>query len=71
MENRPLRQSSLNNMHIENIRRTQEYEAVMTDLALIGALPRDAVEKLTGKKIPDHLTAPCSVLEQEEKKAKK
>lgn len=50
--------SRVNNRKLRAIRRDIVYEAIMTDLYLIGALPKDVVEKLTGYKVSEHLDNP-------------
>lgn len=56
-----LKKARLNNMKLSYARQTEVYEAVMVDLYLIGALPKEVVEKLTGREILDTLTAPAKV----------
>ena len=53
-----IKKSSLNNRRLRSIRKSEVYEAVLTDLYLIGALQQDVVETLTGKKISSHLVNP-------------
>ena len=48
----------LNNMTLENIRKTQGYQAMMIDLAIEGVIAVDTAERLLGYKIPDYLRAP-------------
>ena len=53
-----LRRPRLNNMTLGYRRRSIEYEAIMTDLVLMGAIPKDVCEKFTGTKFADTLKAP-------------
>ena len=57
-----LKPSRLNNMRLSFQRRDLNYEAVMTDLYLMGALPKEIVEKFTGRAIPDHITLPPGLI---------
>ncbi len=50
--------NTLNNLQLENMRRTHEYQAVITDLALEGAIPLSAAEALLGYEIPSYLHSP-------------
>ena len=54
-----VRRNTLNNMQMENIRRTQAYQAVITDLAIEGVLPVETAETLLGYEIPDFLHDPA------------
>jgi hypothetical protein len=45
----------LNNRKLRAMRKDILYEAIMTDLVLIGALDKDLVERLIGHKISEHL----------------
>lgn len=53
--------SRLNNRKLEFQRKELVYEAVMTDLVLMGALPRSLAEKFIGHEIPEYLTPPAGV----------
>jgi hypothetical protein len=53
-----MRKTRLNNLKLSHFRREPLYEAIMADLVLMGALPKDAVEKFTDTEIPDTLRAP-------------
>jgi len=53
--------SSLNNRRMRSLRRDPVYEAVMTDLYLIGALDKSVVEQLLGKTVSEHLVSPLKV----------
>lgn len=46
---------TLNNTRMRVFRASQEYQAVMIDLALNGIADRDKVEKLLGYKIPSYI----------------
>lgn len=52
------RKNTLNNVTMENIRKTQVYQAVITDLAIEGAIALDAAERLLGYEIPEYLHGP-------------
>ena len=58
-------QSRLNNMKLGFHRKELLYEAIMTDLVLMGALPKDVVEKYIGHPIPDYLKPPATMEEPE------
>ena len=46
------------NITLENARRDRVYQAVITDLAITGIVPRDKAEMLLGYTIPDFLHTP-------------
>jgi hypothetical protein len=48
-----MKKSRLNNMKLQFHRREPLYEAIMVDLYLMGALPKDVVERYIGAQIPD------------------
>lgn len=48
----------LNNRKMRALRRDLNYEVIMTDLYLIGAIPKEVAEKLIGREISPHLTSP-------------
>lgn len=48
----------LNNLSMDNNRRTPVYQTLLTDLALIGVVPMADAEMLLGYKIPDYLHTP-------------
>lgn len=50
-----MRRNTLNNIIIGNKRKDQTYQAVITDLALAGAIKRDVAERLLGYKIPSYI----------------
>jgi hypothetical protein len=47
-------------------RRSIEYEAVMTDLALMGAIPKEVCEAFTGVKFADYLKPPAAFTADDE-----
>jgi hypothetical protein len=53
-----MKQPRLNNMTLGFARRSIEYEAVMTDLVLMGAIPKEVCEAFTGVKFADYLKPP-------------
>lgn len=52
------RKNTLNNMMLENIRNTQSYQAIMTDLAIEKVVPLETAERLLGYEIPEYLHSP-------------
>jgi len=52
------RKNTLNNIMLDNQRRTPLYQAVITDLAITGNIDLDDAEMLLGYKIPNYLKAP-------------
>ena len=52
------RKNTLNNLQLENMRRTKEYQSVITDLALEGAISLSVAESLLGYEIPEYLHSP-------------
>ena len=59
-----MKASALNNRRMRALRRDPIYEAVMTDLCLIGAIDKSVIEKLTGHAVSDHLTNPLGEEQQ-------
>lgn len=53
-----MRRNRLNNMNMRNLRNKPEYQAVITDLALIGVIDIDVANNLLGYKIPDEIKKP-------------
>jgi hypothetical protein len=53
-----IKKSRLNNRRLRALRSDPIYEAVITDLYLIGAIDKQVAETLTGREIADHLTSP-------------
>ena len=53
-----MKRNILNNMMLENIRNTQAYQAVMTDLAIEKVVPLETAEMLLGYEIPEYLHSP-------------
>ena len=52
------RKNTLNNIMLDNQRRTPLYQAIITDLAITGNIDLDDAEMLLGYKIPNYLKAP-------------
>lgn len=52
------KKNTLNNIILSNKRKDPVYQAVMTDLALAGAIDMKIAEALLGYKIPDYLKLP-------------
>ena len=52
------RKNTLNNLQLGNARKTQVYQAVVTDLAIEGIIPLETAESLLGYEIPDYLRSP-------------
>lgn len=50
--------NTLNNMIMENQRKTPMYQAIITDLAIVGAIDKKDAEMLLGYPIPDYLKTP-------------
>lgn len=48
----------LNNMMMDNQRRNPLYQAIITDLAITGNIPREDAEMLLGYEIPNFLKTP-------------
>lgn len=53
-----MRRNTLNNMILENIRKSQAYQAILTDLAIEEVIPVDVAERLLGYEIPGYLHSP-------------
>lgn len=53
------RKNTLNNLILDNKRKDQVYQAVITDLALAGVIDMSVAEGLLGYKIPDYLKLPA------------
>jgi len=49
---------TLNNMNMRNIRRSQDYQCVIIDLAMLGIVSKEEVEMLIGSGIPMNLRLP-------------
>ena len=56
----------LNNRKLRALRKSEIYEAVLTDLYLIGALEQEVVEKIIGHKVHEHLTSPLEDIVEED-----
>ena len=52
------RRNMVNNIMLENARKSPAYQCLMTDLILSGAVSRTIGEKLLGYKVPDYLRLP-------------
>lgn len=50
--------NTLNNMMLDNQRRSPLYQAIITDLAITGNLSKEDAEMLLGYEIPDFLHTP-------------
>ena len=63
------RKNTLNNVTMDNIRKTQGYQAVITDLAIEGVIALDAAERLLGYEIPEYLHGPTGKRARRDKAA--
>jgi hypothetical protein len=61
-----LKKPRLNNLQLTYQRNDLTYEAVMTDLMLMGVIPRNVLEAFTGRQISDGLKLPVLAEELEE-----
>lgn len=62
--------NTLNNMALRNLRKDRIYETVITDLAMLGIVPKDKAEMLLGYEIPEFLQLPDGTsIKREEKPA--
>lgn len=52
------RKNILNNMMLDNNRKQQTYQALLTDLTLLGYVKLEDAEKLLGYTIPEYLSTP-------------
>ena len=68
-----MKKSYINNMVLNNERRNTTYQAVLIDLYLCGALPKEVVEGLTGTELIENIKLPEHVekfiIEQSEQNA--
>lgn len=48
----------LNNKNMRNLRRSEEYQCVMVDLAMLGVISKEECEMMIGGRIPNNLTLP-------------
>ena len=55
-----MKATRLNNRKLAALRKDMVYEAVMTDLVLIGALDKEVVEQLIGRQIGEFLRDPTA-----------
>lgn len=53
-----LRRNTLNNVTMDNVRGTQTYQTIITDLAIKAVISRDIAESLLGYEIPYYLHTP-------------
>jgi hypothetical protein len=51
----------VNNRKMRAIRKDIMYEAIMTDLYLLGAFDKSTVEKLLGHTVSEHLSLPSEI----------
>lgn len=63
------RKNMLNNIMLENARKSPAYQCLMTDLVLSGAVDRELGEKLLGYEIPSFLRLPKAFQESKAVKA--
>ena len=49
---------ALNNMNMRNLRRSQEYQCVIVDLAMLGIVSKEEAEMLIGSGVPLNLRLP-------------
>lgn len=49
---------ALNNMNMRNLRRSQEYQCVIVDLAMLGIVSKEEAEMLLGAGVPMNLRLP-------------
>ena len=50
------RKNRLNNRMLRNMRREPEYQAVITDLTLLGVITKEQAHKVLGYDVPDYLS---------------
>lgn len=50
------RKNRLNNRMLRNMRKEPEYQAVITDLVLLGKLTKEEAKKVLGYEVPDYLS---------------
>jgi hypothetical protein len=62
-----LKKPRLNNLQLGYQRNELTYEAVMTDLYLMGIIPKDVCEAFTGREVSDSVQIPANAKELEEK----
>ena len=63
--------NTLNNMMMENQRRTPLYQAIITDLVIQGCISKEVGETLLGYKIPSFLHTPDGKCLEEPEQPKK
>ena len=50
------RKNRLNNRMLRNMRKEPEYQAVITDLTLLGVITKEQARKVLGYDVPDYLS---------------
>jgi hypothetical protein len=55
-----LKKPRLNNLQLSYQRNDITYEAVMTDLHLMGIIPKDVLEAFTGRQLADTVRIPAA-----------
>lgn len=60
-----LKKPRLNNLQLSYQRNELTYEAVMTDLYLMGIIPKDVLQAFTGREVHDTITIPANAKELE------
>jgi hypothetical protein len=60
-----LKKPRLNNLQLSYQRNDLTYEAIMTDLMLMGIVPKEVLEAFTGRQIADGLRLPAAAEELE------
>lgn len=50
------RKNRFNNRMLRNMRREPEYQAVITDLTLLGVITKEQAHKVLGYDVPDYLS---------------
>lgn len=50
------RKNRLNNRMLRNMRKEPEYQAVITDLTLLGVITKEQAHKVLGYDVPDYLS---------------
>jgi hypothetical protein len=62
-----LKKARLNNLQLSYQRNDLVYEAVMTDLHLMGIIPKDVLEAFTGRQMSESVQVPDAAKELEGK----
>jgi hypothetical protein len=63
-----IKRERLNNLQLSYQRNELVYEAVMTDLYLMGVIPKDICEAFTGRKVSESVKLPPAAQELEDTK---